>query len=67
MTNRIPRKSATRIVTAVVVTVAICLAATLTGYRLSATHSLPPDASQPSPYGSLAYSGEDLWHAFPGR
>lgn len=67
MTNRIPRKSATRIATAVGITVAICLAATLAWYRLSAPNSLPPDALQPSQYNSLAYSGVDLWHALPGR
>ncbi len=65
MTNRIPRKSATRI--AMAVAVAVCLATTLAWYRLSATNSLPPDALQPSQYSSLAYFGEDLWHAFPGR
>jgi hypothetical protein len=67
MTNRIPRKSAARIATAVAITVAVCLAATLAWYRLSATNSLPPDALQPNQYSSFAYSGEDLWHAFPGR
>jgi hypothetical protein len=67
MTNRIPRKSATRIATVVACTVAVCLAATLAWYRLSATNSLPPDALQPSQYSSLPYSGGDLWHAFPGR
>ena len=67
MTNLVPRKSPTRIATAVAVSVAICLAVTLVGYRLFATNSLPPDALQPSQYSSLAYSGEDLWHAFPGR
>jgi hypothetical protein len=67
MTNRIPHKSATRIATAVAITVAVCLAATLAWYRLSAAYSLPPDALQPSQYSSLAYSGEDLWHALPGR
>ena len=66
MTNRIPRRSAIRI--AVAVTAAICFLVTMmAGYRLYPTNSLPPDASQPSQYSSLAYSGEDLWHAFPGR
>jgi hypothetical protein len=67
MTNRIPRKSATRIATAVAVTVAVCLATTLAWYRLSAPNSLPPDALQPGQYSFLAYSGVDLWHAFPGH
>ena len=67
MMNRIPRKSATRIASAVAVTVAVCLAATMAWYRLSATNSLPPDALQPGQYSSLSYSGDDLWHAFPGR
>ena len=67
MANRIPRKSATRIVSAVAVTVAVCLAVTLAWYRLSATSSLPPDTLQSSQYSSLAYSGTDLWHAVPGR
>jgi hypothetical protein len=67
MTNRILRKSGTRIAAAAAITVAVCLAATLAWYRLFATNSLPPDALQPSQYSSLAYSGEDVWHAFPGR
>ena len=65
MTNRIPRKSATRIASAVAV--AVCLVAALGWYCLSATHSVPPDALQSSQYSSLAYSGADLWHAVPGR
>jgi hypothetical protein len=67
MTNRIPRKSAARIASAVAIAVAVCLAATLAWYRLSATSALPSDALQPSEYSSLAYSGENFWHAFPGR
>lgn len=67
MTNRIPHKSATRIVTVVAIAVAVCLAAMLAWYRLSAPNSPPPDALQPSQYGSLAYTDVDLWHALPGR
>ncbi len=64
MTNRTPRKFVTRIATAVAVTAAICM---VVGYRLSATNSLPPDASQPNQYSFLTYSGEELWHVLPGR
>ena len=68
MANRIPRRSATRIAAAVAVTAVICFLVTvMAGYRFSPTNSLPRDASQASQYSSLAYSGEDLWHAFPGR
>jgi len=67
MTNRIRRKSATRIAAAVAISVAVCLAATLAWYRPPAPHPLSPDALLPSQYSSLAYSGADLWHALPGR
>ena len=67
MTNRIPRKSATRIASAVAITVAVCLATTLAWYRLSATNSPAADALQPTQYSSLAYSGDNFWHTFPGR
>ena len=40
------------IATAVAVTAAICM---VVGYRLSATNSLPPDASQPNQYSFLNY------------
>ena len=65
MTNRIPRKSAAWIATGIAVAVCICLAATLVWHRLSATDLRIPDSSQPNQYSSLAYSGEDIWHAFP--
>ena len=68
MANRIPRRFATRIATAVAVAAAVCFLVTMmAGYRLFPTNSLPRDASQAGQYSSLAYSGEDLWHAFPGR
>ena len=67
MTNRVPRKSATRIATAVAISVAVCLAATLAWYRLPAPHSLSPGALLLSQYSSLPYSGGDLWHALPGH
>jgi hypothetical protein len=65
MTNRIPRKSGARIATGIAVALGICLAATLVWYQLSATDARMPDASQPNQYSSLAYSGEDIWHALP--
>ena len=65
MTNRIPRKSAARIATGIAVALGICLAASLVWYRLSATDARTLDSWQASQYSSLAYSGEDVWHAFP--
>ena len=65
MTNRIPRKSAAWIATGIAVALSFCLAATLVWPRLSATDVRTPDSSQPIQYSSLAYSGEDIWHAFP--
>ena len=65
MTNRIPRKSAARIAMGIAVALGICLAASLVWHRFSATDVRTPDSSQPIQYSSLAYSGEDIWHAFP--
>lgn len=64
MTNRIRRKSAARMAARIAVTLAILLVATLISQRWSETNALTPDASQPIP-GYLAYSGGDIWHAFP--
>jgi hypothetical protein len=65
MTNRIPRKSAARIATGIAVALGIYLAASLVWDRLSATDVRTPDSWQLNQYSSLAYSGEDVWHALP--
>lgn len=65
MTNRIRRKSAARIAARLAITVGILAVAALLSQRLSETNAVPvtPDASLPVQY--LAYSGQDIWHAFP--
>ncbi len=65
MTNRIPRKSAARIAARVVVALGILLLAALIWQQLSEPKALTSGASEPTQYGYLAYSGEDIWHAFP--
>ena len=66
MTNPIRRKSAARTAARIAVTLAILFVAMLVTQRLSETNALTPDASQPI-QGYLVYSGDDIWHAFPGR
>jgi hypothetical protein len=65
MTNRIPRKSAAHIAGRIVVTLGIVLLAALIGQLLSEPNALTSEASEPTQYGYLAYSGDDIWHAFP--
>ena len=65
MTNRIRRKSATRMAARIAAALAIILAAMLVSQQLSETDAVTPDALQPIQYGSLRYSGGDIWHAFP--
>jgi hypothetical protein len=65
MTNRIPRKSAARIAARIVVTVAVLLLATFAWQQLSELDAPTSNVSEPVQYGYLAYSGEDIWHAFP--
>jgi len=65
MTNRIPRNSAAYIATRVVVALVILLLAALKWQQLSEPNALTSGASEPTQYGYPAYSGEDIWHAFP--
>ena len=65
MTNRIPRKSAAHTAARIVVTLGVLLLAALVGQQLTEPNALTSGASEPTQYGYLAYSGEDIWHAFP--
>ena len=65
MTNRIPRKSVAHIAARVVMALSILLLAVLIWQQLSEPNALTSEASEPTQYGYLAYSGEDIWHAFP--
>ena len=65
MTNRIPRKSAAHTAARIVVTLGVLLLAALIWQQLSEPNALTSGPSEPTPSGYLAYSGEDIWHAFP--
>jgi hypothetical protein len=65
MTNRIPRKLAAHIAARVVVALAILLLAAFIWHQLSEPNALTSGASEPAQFDYLAYSGEDVWHAFP--
>jgi hypothetical protein len=65
MTNRIPRKLAAHIAARVVVTLGVLLLATFVWQQLSEPDAATSKVSDSVQYGYLAYSGEDIWHAFP--
>ena len=65
MTNRVRRKSTTRVAARIAAALAVILAATLVSQQLAETNAVTPDALQLIQYGSLLYSGGDIWHAFP--
>jgi hypothetical protein len=65
MTNRIPRKSAAHIAARIAVTVGVGLLATFVWQQLSEFDAVRSEVSQPIQYSYFAYSGEDIWHAFP--
>ena len=65
MTNRTPRKSAADAAVRIVVMMGVLLLTALIWRELSEPNALTSGASEPTQYSYLAYSGEDIWHAFP--
>ncbi len=65
MTNRIQRKSAAHTAARIAVTLGVLLLAALIWQQFSEPNVLTTGATEATQYGYVAYSSEDIWHAFP--